>query len=149
MNQWIITATVALSAACGVEPDAASCKTEPGPEMRPGWNCLSCHRENGKAASKVWTAAGTVYETADADPCDGSPGVDVVFFAPSGSEVDRVRTNAAGNFFTNRVFPEGFRVGVERDGKLVMMPIPPPAGSCNACHSENPVGEALGRIRAP
>ena len=149
MKDLFVITIVALVAGCGVEPSASTCSTEPGPEMRPGWNCLSYHRENGKAATKVWSAAGTVYESADAEPCDGSPGVDVVFFAPSGAEVERIRTNAAGNFFTNRVFPDGFRVGVERDGKLVMMPIPPPAGSCNACHSDSPTGEALGRIRAP
>jgi hypothetical protein len=137
-----------LGAACGVEP-SAQCSTDPGPEMRPGWNCLSCHRESGQARAKVWSAAGTVYDSADANACDGVPGVDVVFFNPAGIEVERVTTNAAGNFFTPRQLPEGFRVGVERDGKLAMMPIPPPAGSCNACHSDPPIGDALGRIRAP
>lgn len=143
-----------LLAACGVEPSldgnsAKTCSTEPGPEMRPGWNCLSCHRAGGRAAAKVWTAGGTVYESADADRCDGSPGVDVVFFDRDGIEIERVTTNAAGNFYTARELPEGFRVGVERDDRLAMMPIEPPAGSCNACHSDPPVGEALGRIRAP
>jgi hypothetical protein len=138
-----------LLAACGVEPNSSTCTTEPGPEMRPGWNCLSCHREAGKASTRIWTAAGTVYETADASACDGVPGVDVVFFTDMGAEVQRVQTNAAGNFFTPHPLPPGFRVGVERDGKLAMMPIPPPAGSCNACHSDEPIGDAMGRIRAP
>lgn len=148
----LAAAAVGLTfAACGT--DSETCLTsslETGPEMRPGWNCLSCHREKGQASAKVWTAAGTIYDAADAHVCAGSPEVDVVFFTPDGTtEIERVTTNAVGNFYTDRPLPEGFRVGVSRDGKLAMMPVAPPAGSCNACHSERPVGDALGRIRAP
>jgi hypothetical protein len=138
-----------LAAACGVDTASSVCSTDPGPEMRPGWNCLSCHREGGTAHRRAWTAAGTIYEAADSGPCEGVPDVHVVFFNPAGEEVERVTSNAAGNFFTNRPLPPGFRVGVEREGRLAMMPKPPPAGSCNACHSDPPTGDALGRIRAP
>lgn len=117
--------------------------------MRQGWNCLSCHKENGQASGKPWTAGGTVYESLDSDQCDGSQGVDVVFFDPDGTEIHRLTTNEAGNFYTNTPLPEGFLVGVERAGVRKMMPIPPPAGSCNACHSKSPIGDALGPIRAP
>jgi hypothetical protein len=152
MIRSIVPIVFLALAACGVEvadTERSTCSTQPGPLMRPGWNCLSCHRSGGQAGEKLWSAGGTVYESADADPCDGSPDVDVVFFDPSGAEIERVTTNAAGNFFTATPLPEDFRVGVERDGRMAMMPIPPPAGSCNACHSDPPVGEALGRIHAP
>ncbi|MGE0548356.1 MAG: hypothetical protein AB7O24_02205 [Kofleriaceae bacterium] len=142
----IVGFSFALGAAC-TEPRV--CSTTPGPEMRPGWNCLSCHREEGQAKNKVWSAGGTVYESLDSDQCDGTPDVEVVFFNPNGVEIERVRTNDAGNFHTSKPLPKGFRVGVERDGKRAMMPIPPPAGSCNACHAASPIGGAKGVIRAP
>lgn len=145
---FVVCGLSLVAAACAAE-SGATCSTKPGPEMRPGWNCLSCHREGGQASRKPWTAGGTVYEALDSDPCDGTPDVDVVFFTAEGAELERVRTNAVGNFFTATPLPEDFRVGVERDGVLAMMPIAPPAGSCNACHSDSPVGGALGKIRAP
>jgi len=127
-----------------------TCSTDPGPTMRPGWNCLSCHRDGGQAKDKVWSAGGTVFEDLDVDPCnDGVPGVEVVFFDARGSELERVRTNDVGNFHVTTPLPEGFRVGVEREGRLAMMPFPPPAGSCNACHALAPIGGAKGVIRAP
>lgn len=145
----VLLLCVLCACGIGVYGSERTCSTEPGPQMRPGWNCLSCHREGGRAEDRVWSAGGTVYESADASPCDGAEGVDVVFFSPDGPEIERVRTNAVGNFYTAKRLPEKFRVGVERDGQMMMMPIPPPAGSCNACHSDPPLGEALGRIRAP
>lgn len=141
-----VVACTWFAAACATEP---TCATAPGPEMRPGWNCLSCHREGGDATMKQWSAGGTVYEAADSHVCDGTPGVEVVFLDPRGREIERVTTNAAGNFHTATPLPQGFRVAVERDGKRSLMPFPPPAGSCNACHSASPIGGAKGLIRAP
>ena len=127
-----------------------TCKKTPGPEMRPRCNSLSCHREGGEAGRVPWTAGGTIFESADADPCaDGTPDVDVVFFDAHGTEIERVRTNDVGNFHTATPLPDGFRVGVEREGRIAMMPFPPPAGSCNACHSTRPIANAKGLIRAP
>lgn len=142
---WIFALVVAASA-CGVDRE---CSTEPGPEMRPGWNCLACHREGGSAEKVPWSAGGTVYEGLDSDPCSDGAFAEVVFFDPNGREIERVRTNAAGNFHTATPLPRGFRVGVEREGQLAMMPFPPPAGSCNACHAIKPIGGAKGLIRAP
>lgn len=98
---------------------------------------------------KPWSAGGTVYESADDDPCQGTPGVEVVFFDNLGSELARVKTNDVGNFHLAQPLPPGFRVGVERDGKRSMMPFPPPAGSCNACHAASPIAGAKGLLRAP
>lgn len=117
--------------------------------MKPGWNCLSCHREGGQASSKPWSAAGTIYGDADADVCDGVAGVNVIFTDADGVELTRVVSNEVGNFYTAFALPEGFRVALERQGRTVQMPISPPAGSCNACHDTPPLGDALGRIRAP
>jgi hypothetical protein len=146
MSHVLLICAVAALAACSDQ----TCSTTPGPEMRPGWNCLGCHREGGTAERVPWTAGGTIFEHADADPCsDGTPDVEVIFFDPHGTEIERVTTNAVGNFHTATPLPEGFRVGIERDGRLAMMPFPPPAGSCNACHSTNPIAHAKGLIRAP
>lgn len=147
MNRAFLLPLVFVGAC--VAEDGQTCATKPGPTMRPGWNCLSCHRENGMAAARPWSAGGTVFEEADSDPCDGTEGVDVVFMDARGREIERVRTNAAGNFFTATPLPPGFRVAVERDGRRAMMPFPPPAGSCNACHSTSPIAGAKGLIRAP
>jgi len=150
MRSICVLAISLIATACTAADDGGgTCSTKPGPEMRPGWNCLSCHRAGGQATAKVWTAGGTVYDALDSDPCTGTPEVDVVFFDPQGNEIERVRTNDVGNFYTRAELPEGFLVGLEREGRLAMMPIPPPAGSCNACHADNPVGGALGKIRAP
>ena len=55
----------ALLLACGSNEEARD-RTATGPLMRSGENCLSCHRAGGQAARRPWTAAGTVYASADA-----------------------------------------------------------------------------------
>jgi mono/diheme cytochrome c family protein len=117
--------------------------------MRPGQNCIRCHKAGGEAASKPWTAGGTIFEDVRDDVCSGVNGVDVVFLDEQFIEIGRVTSNDAGNFYTDMPLPPGFRVAVERGGRRITMPEAPAAGSCNACHSDNPVGNALGPIRAP
>ncbi|MFZ5468080.1 MAG: hypothetical protein ACOZIN_01475 [Myxococcota bacterium] len=122
--------------------------TEPGPLMRPGDNCLRCHNPQGQASAKPWTAAGTVFPVADAGRDQGLEGALVKLTSVDGQTVTLV-TNRVGNFYTDAALGEGFKVELEWEGRSIAMSSPPPAGSCNACHSLPPVGGAPGRIRVP
>jgi cytochrome c553 len=144
----LLTATGIVSA-CSQAAVCAEDPLLPGPMMRPGQNCIRCHKAGGEASNKPWTAAGTIYNDLNDDVCSGVNGVDVVFLNAQFIEIGRVTSNTAGNFYTNMPLPQGFRVAVERGGRRITMPEAPAAGSCNACHSDNPVGNALGPIRAP
>lgn len=138
--------------ACGGDapsPDATKASSSlPGPEMMPGENCLSCHRAGGSAARVPWTAAGTVYETADAPATAGTPQARVHIVDAQGKHV-QLTTNAVGNFFTNEPLTPPLNLAVEANGKRLDMPVPLNAqGACNGCHSHpDPIGGARGRIR--
>lgn len=123
---------------------------ETGPLMRPGDDCLRCHSEGSPyPQAKHWTLGGTVYSQLDAGAESGVAGAQIVVSDASGSEIERLTSNAAGNFYTATQLPAGFRVAVEYEGKSVEMPCPPPAGNCGACHSSPPIGGPLGRVVIP
>lgn len=150
MASWLMASL--LAAACEPEEDAApddAFQTEPGPTMRPGDNCLRCHNPLGQAATRPWSAAGTVFPRLDADRNSGVPGVRVRIEDVDGGEVTTLVSNEAGNFYTDLPLPDPYFVSLEHDGERIAMPCAPPAGSCNACHSPNPVGYAPGRIYVP
>jgi hypothetical protein len=97
----------------------------------------------------VWSAAGTVYPRADASAEQGVSGVTVELSGAEGQLIEKLITNEAGNFYTATPLPPGFRVALEYDGQRIQMPCPPPAGLCNACHADPPIGNAPGRIYVP
>jgi hypothetical protein len=66
-----------------------------------------------------------------------------------GQLIERLLTNEVGNFYTATPLPSGFRVALEHQGQRIEMPCPPPAGLCNACHADPPIGQAPGRIYVP
>lgn len=133
-------------AACGSpEPQAEYT----GPLMRPGQDCLSCHSDGAGRGAPTWSAGGTVYAKADAKPDEGLAGVDVLITAPDGTLLEKLVTNEAGNFYTPTPLPAGFKVALEYLGEHIAMPCPPPAGLCNACHNNPPIGGAPGRIYIP
>jgi hypothetical protein len=153
---WYRTLSVLVlwssTSACEQDDDAQSTdsvQTEPGPTMRPGDNCLRCHNPLGQAARRPWSAAGTVFPTLDAERTEGVPGVTVSIEDAEGQLVVTLVTNEAGNFYTDAALPDPFFVSLENEGERIAMPCAPPAGSCNACHSPNPVGYAPGRIYVP
>jgi hypothetical protein len=76
-------------------------------------------------------------------------GVSVLISSPEGELLEELLTNSAGNFYTARSLPEGFRVALEHEGARIEMPCPPPAGNCGACHSLPPIGQTAGRIYVP
>lgn len=120
-----------------------------GPLMRPGEDCLSCHSENSGRNAPPWSLAGTVFPSPDALSTDGVPDVAVRIFDADGQVVATLMTNEAGNFYTDMPLPTGFRVGLEYEGEQIEMSCSPPAGLCNACHSDPPTGGAPGRIFIP
>lgn len=149
----LVLASAAVLVACGAEPSAPetgiSATEIRGPTMRPGENCLRCHSPTGGVGAPTWSAAGTVYDARDADRDAGVEGVTVIITGAGGERV-RLVTNEVGNFFTDVPLTKPYRVLLEREGRQVEMPIPAPAGSCNACHSwPDRSGGAPGRIYAP
>ncbi len=134
------------SLACDTEEQHADAT---GPLMRPGEDCLSCHSADSGRGAPVWSAAGTVYARADAEPHEGVTGAHVLLSRPDGSLVAKLTTNSAGNFYTPLPLPPGFRVAVEYDGQRIEMPCSPPAGLCNFCHGDPPAGRAPGRVHIP
>ena len=150
-TRWFGAALAAAwVAACGgADPSGDEDVSElTGPLMRPGHNCLSCHREGSDTGAPVWTAGGTVYPSADAAIDEGLEGVEVILTDAEGLEV-RLMTNAVGNFWTAEPLVAPFSVALEVEGRRIEMPEPPPAGSCNACHALPPIAGAPGRIYAP
>ncbi len=117
--------------------------------MRPGEDCLSCHSEGSGRSAPIWSAGGTVYARADAAANEGVSGVRVMLSSSDGELIETLTTNSAGNFYTATPLPPAFQVALEYQGEQIAMPCPPPAGLCNACHSDQPIGQAPGRIYVP
>jgi hypothetical protein len=146
--QSLLISCLLLLAACG--NDAADRRSEyTGPLMRPGQDCSSCHSENSGRGAPVWSAAGTVFSTAESPTDAGVSGARVILSEPDGSELETLTTNQVGNFYTARALPKGFRVAIEYEGERLEMPCSPPGGLCNACHTLPPIGFAPGRIFIP
>lgn len=146
---WLLSVAAACSAA--VEDRCGPVEETPGPLMRPGQNCLSCHQQGfGDDDAPIFSAAGTVFDSADADRCDGVAGVKVYLTAASGEEIELV-TNAAGNFWTREaLMPEGPGPRIEFGGRTLQMQRHLPSiPACNACHDNPPVGGAPGKIFVP
>jgi hypothetical protein len=136
--------------ACGGTDETVVDRTAPGPTMRPGEQCLSCHRAGGQAATRIWTAAGTVFasETSAAD--EGVAGA-VIEITDKTGKTEKLTTNDVGNFYTRVPLEKPLKMRITYQGKSADMPIALDAeGACNACHSfPDAIGGAKGRIRVP
>lgn len=152
-RRWLLAlVTVAAPIAlpgCG-EPATPEYSFVTGPTMQPGDDCLRCH-SNGSDYPNAphFSAAGTVFPSADAASTSGVSGVTVRLMHPDGAPLAELLTNSVGNFYTLEPLPDGFRVAIEYAGELLEMPCPPPAGNCGACHSLPPIGATQGRIFVP
>lgn len=123
-------------------------RTTPGPLMRAGDNCLACHGEGRSGSSVKWSFGGTVYPARKSGLDEGVGGATIVLKDANGKEV-RVTANSVGNFWSEVPLKAPFDVQIEQGGKVRKMPIPAPAGSCNACHAASPLGGAEGAIIPP
>ena len=155
---FVLLASAACFAACAADTtdtaDTSRCgevNTVPGPTMRPGQNCLGCHQEGfGDPDAPMFSAAGTVFDAADSEHCDGVEGVKVFLTAADGSELE-LTTNEVGNFYTREpLMPEGPGPRLEFEDRTVKMGRKlPTVPACNACHDNPPLANAPGKIFAP
>jgi hypothetical protein len=136
-----------LLIACADSPaDSGGYGFAVGPDMYPGDNCRSCHKADGPyPEAREWTVAGTVF--ADATGAQGVAGAIVRVRDDAGGMLE-LTTSASGNFYTPEEVVAPYRVEVEVEGVVSVMPASPPSGGCNACHAASPVGGAPGALFA-
>jgi hypothetical protein len=118
---------------------------EHGPMMEPGADCMECHSTGSKRA---WTAAGTVFSSADARPDEGLQGVEVSL-TDSKNRTIRMTTNGAGNFYTAETLFFPVNVDIKLKDAEMKMADMPPVGSCNSCHTGLSGPTGIGRIHVP
>jgi mono/diheme cytochrome c family protein len=134
--------------------DAATCQTglrwvggdHSSGEMRPGSDCVGCHREEG---ARPLLLGGTVYPTGGRrtplplDDCFGIEGISVRVVDAAGRERSTV-TNRAGNFYfegeeSELALPYQASIGYSVDGQelLAAMFTLPSYGGCVRCHADD------------
>jgi hypothetical protein len=132
-------------AACALDPN------DPKALRNLGEECVGCHRPGKKAAEWPFTAGGTTYATPSDDPSPGLGGVHVILTDARGKVVT-LRSNRAGNFWTNEALAFPVAVVLQRDGSERRREVaagPCSAGACNGCHAFPPRSGAPGRLWAP
>lgn len=130
------------SAGCATPTDD---ELVPEAPMLPGRNCLVCHSPDGQASRRVWTAAGTVYDSPDAECGKGLAGVKVEIADANRKILITLTTNRSGNFFTSEPIDfRGIIARVSKDGKFKEMQGAMVNAYCPECHY--PGGLAPGRI---
>jgi hypothetical protein len=112
-----------------------------GPTMSPGDICQGCHG---------FTIAGTVYPTVhETGLCYGiNGGAEVVITPVCGTPIT-LEVNSAGNFYYTGTVRLPFTAKVVVNGKERVMVAPQTLGDCNACHTQNGLQGAPGRIIVP
>lgn len=115
-----------------------------GPNMAPGYDCLSCHS---------FVLGGTVYPTAhEPNNCDGTgaSGLAVVITGADGNVVTLTPNPSSGNFYTTTPIKTPFTAKVtDASGAQRAMMASQTTGNCNSCHTTAGANGAPGRIMAP
>lgn len=101
-----------------------------------GQNCMDCHKQGGDGEG-WFTAAGTVYDSADKAPLPN--GIVKLYSGrnATGSVVATIQVDAKGNFYTTEKidFAPGLHPVVsDQATKTVYMADSTTSGSCNSCH---------------
>ena len=112
--------------------------------MRPGQDCLSCHKPGGE---KTWTLAGTVFPTATSATNQGLSDA-TIQITDANSATVTLTSNSVGNFYTSNALTFPVAVEITHAGNTVNMNAAP-SGACNSCHTEPPLNGAPGRISVP
>lgn len=121
------------------------------PLMKPGSDCLGCHRVSSSAPTLL--LAGTVYASNQAqEGCAGVPEVTIEVEDQAGQRLELI-SNQAGNFFllddgVNRLVTP-YRVSVRYDGRALQMQEETFSGSCAECHSGPSASRASARVTIP
>jgi hypothetical protein len=143
-----------LSALLTALPLLSSCALDPNDPKalrNLGEECVVCHMPGKKAAQWLFTAGGTTYRTAGDGASPGLGGV-VITLTDAGGKVLTLRSNTAGNFWTNEKLAFPVAVVMQREGsdrRSTVAAGPCSAGGCNGCHSVPPKNGAPGRLFAP
>jgi hypothetical protein len=112
-----------------------------GPTMSPGDICQGCHG---------FSIAGTVYPTIhETGLCYGVNGGAQVVITPSCGTPITLTVNSAGNFYYNGSLRMPYTAKVVVNGAERVMVTPQTLGDCNACHTQNGLQGAPGRIIVP
>jgi hypothetical protein len=112
-----------------------------GPTMSPGDICQGCHG---------FTISGTVYPTIhETGLCYGINGGAEVVVTPACGTPITLEVNSAGNFYYMGSLRLPFTAKVVVNGKERVMVGPQTIGDCNACHTQNGLQGAPGRIIVP
>ncbi len=118
-----------------------------GVEMKPGQACIACHASR---SNDTWDVMGTVYPSLhEPDNCKGPSAVTIEITGHDG-RVYTGTSNAVGNFLFDApglVLP--YTAKVKANGRERAMFTPQMSGDCNACHSQNGLNGAPGRVVAP
>jgi hypothetical protein len=112
-----------------------------GPTMNPGDMCQGCHG---------FTLSGTVYPTIhETGLCYGVNGGAQVVITPSCGTPITLTVNSAGNFYYTGGVRLPYTAKVVVNGAERVMVTPQTLGDCNACHTQNGLQGAPGRIIVP
>ena len=144
MRRALTLAALAL-AACALDPN------DPKALRNLGEECVGCHRPGKKAAEWPFTVGGTTYATAADAAAEGLGGVRITLTDARGKVVT-LRSNRAGNFWTNEALAFPVAIVLQRDGSERRSEVaagPCSAGACNGCHTIPPRNGAHGRVWAP
>ena len=113
--------------------------------MHPGQACIKCHTKKGPKFS----IAGTVYPTAhEPDDCYGLGSSTVVITDATG-KVLTLKSNSAGNFYSQTAIKMPYTAKVIVGTKERAMKDSQTNGDCNSCHTVTGAEKAPGRIMAP
>lgn len=119
------------------------------PNMRPGEDCIACHKLQG---APTFAVAGTVYPSKHAvDDCNGAKGITVEITGADGV-VTKLTTNAVGSFYLTKgqsKVKAPYTALVRSGDNVREMLAEQTNGSCNSCHTQDGDKDAPGRIQAP
>lgn len=144
----------AATARCSSAQIRSATESE-GPDMMPGYACISCHADSNAATgddAPIFGFAGTLYPSGhEPDGCvsPDAEGAEVLVTDATGKTFTVV-AQASGNFF----FDEGsiappFRARVRFEGREREMVLSQTNTDCNACHTATGENGAPGRIVLP
>ena len=116
--------------------------------MHPGDACIACHRQSGGEAP-TYTVAGTVYPTGhEPAECNGTATAQIVITDANGQTIT-LAPNSAGNFRSSAALAFPIHAKVVANGQERAMASAQMSGDCNACHTQNGLSMAPGRVTLP
>jgi hypothetical protein len=124
--------------------------------MMPGRACIACHDDVNAStdeAAPVFKFAGTLYRTGhEPDDCVGADAFGAqVWVTDATGFIFGAKANRSGNFSleTRLPFLPPFMAKVLFRGRERAMVLPQTSGDCNACHTQEGVQGAPGRLALP